>query len=208
MNRITNAFYKYFFKLIVLIKYGIWGDFHIHPSIKMKGVNHISLGVGTMIFDNSELNTSASPYAAPYKKRFAKGKIEIHKNVKIKDFVKLITYDGSIVIGENSSINPYSIIYGHGGVKIGKNVMIAAHTVIVSANHNFSEVEVPMNLQGMTSKGIIIEDNVWIGSGVKILDGVKIGTGSIIAAGSVVNRNIDEFTLAGGVPAKFLKKLN
>lgn len=205
MNRIFNLFNKYFQKIIVFTKYGIWGDYYIHPNAKIIGRRNIKFGKNNLIFNHAELNTSGSPYTAPYKKRYPKGMIEIENEVKIKDYVKLITYEGFISIGNNSTINSYSIIYGNGGVKIGANVMIAAHCVIVSSNHNFSQLDIPMNKQGLTSKGIVIKDNVWIGAGVKILDGVVIGTGSVIAAGSVVNKDVGDYSIVGGVPAKLIK---
>jgi acetyltransferase-like isoleucine patch superfamily enzyme len=56
-----------------------------------------------------------------------------------------------------------------------------------------------------SSKKTIIGDDVWIGEGVVVLDGIKIGTGSIIAAGAVVTKDIEPYTIVGGVPAKFIK---
>ncbi|MEQ1554451.1 MAG: acyltransferase [Ferruginibacter sp.] len=119
----------------------------------------------------------------------------------------LITNGGSIKIGNNCSINPYTIIYGHGkGVVIGDNVLIAAHCVIIPANHKFDRKDIPIKLQGENYKGIRIEDDVWIGAGCQILDGVTIGKGAIVAAGSVVNKSVESYTIVGGVPAKFIKK--
>jgi len=120
--------------------------------------------------------------------------------------VNILSYGGVISIGNNCSFSPYTIIYGHGkGTKIGNNVLVAAHTLIIPANHNFSRVDLNINQQGINSIGIIIEDNVWIGAGCKILDGVIIGTGSIIAAGSVVNKSIEPYSIVAGVPAKKIK---
>lgn len=120
--------------------------------------------------------------------------------------VCLMTYGGSITIGNNCSINPYTIIYGHGkGVCIGNDVLIAGHTMIIPSNHNFSRNDLPISHQGATSKGIIIENDVWIGTGCKILDGVRISKGAIIAAGSVVNKDVPENTIVAGIPAKIIK---
>jgi acetyltransferase-like isoleucine patch superfamily enzyme len=118
-----------------------------------------------------------------------------------------MTYGGIIEIGSNCSINPYTIIYGHGlGTKIGNNVLIAGHCMIIPANHNFSHTDVPINKQGINSKGIIIEDDVWIGSGCQILDGITIGKGAVIAAGAVVNKSVEPYNIVGGVPAKIIGK--
>jgi glycosyltransferase involved in cell wall biosynthesis/acetyltransferase-like isoleucine patch superfamily enzyme/predicted O-methyltransferase YrrM len=134
------------------------------------------------------------------------GKISVGRGTEILDNAMLLTYGGTIDIGENCSINPFTIIYGHGGTKIGNDVLIAAHTVIIPSNHNFLSLDIPIRLQGNSGQGITIEDDVWIGTGCKILDGVTIGRGSVVAAGAVVNKNVEPFSVVGGVPAKLIKK--
>jgi acetyltransferase-like isoleucine patch superfamily enzyme len=117
-----------------------------------------------------------------------------------------MAYGGCITIGDNCSINPYTVLYGHGkGLVIGSNVLIAGHCLIIPANHVFARTDITINKQGTASKGIIIEDDVWIGAGCQVLDGVTIGKGAIIAAGSVVNKSVDAYTIVGGVPAGFIK---
>jgi acetyltransferase-like isoleucine patch superfamily enzyme len=133
------------------------------------------------------------------------GSIAIGNNCHILHGVLILTYGGNIVIDDNCSINPYSIIYGHGGLKIGKNVRIAAQNIIIPANHNFEYLDIPIVDQGLTSIGIEIQDNIWIGAGCKILDGVTLESGSIIAAGSVVNKNVLKNQIVGGIPAKLIK---
>lgn len=118
----------------------------------------------------------------------------------------LMTYGGSITIGNNCSINPYTILYGHGkGLVIGNNVLIAGHCLIIPSNHVFSRIDIPINRQGENSRGIIIEDDVWIGAGCQILDGVTIARGTIVAAGSVVNKSTDPYSIVAGVPARKIK---
>ena len=78
--------------------------------------------------------------------------------------------------------------------------------MIIPSNHNFEDINKPIREQENISKGITIEDNVWIGHGCSILDGVNVGKGSVIAAGSVVNKSIPQFSVAGGVPAVVIKK--
>lgn len=136
------------------------------------------------------------------------GSIQIEPGARISDGVILAPYGGSIFIGKNVYIGPYCVLYGHGGLTIGHNTLIAAHTVIIPANHGFSDVTLPMNQQPLSKRGIEIGEDVWIGCGVRVLDGVKIGRGSIVGAGSVVNKSLDEYSIAVGIPAKAFKSRN
>jgi acetyltransferase-like isoleucine patch superfamily enzyme len=136
------------------------------------------------------------------------GSISIGHGSEILDGALILTYGGNIKIGNNCSINPYTIIYGHGNTTIGNNVLIAGSCMIIPSNHNFKSCDVNINAQGHTSNGIVIEDNVWIGHGCSILDNVHIGQGSVVAAGSVVSKSVPSFTIVAGVPAKFVKSRN
>jgi acetyltransferase-like isoleucine patch superfamily enzyme len=133
------------------------------------------------------------------------GTIEIGDNCRIYENVILATYGGNIKIGNHSSINPFCVLYGHGGLTIGDDLRMATHSIIIPANHIYENVDIPIRLQGLDKKGVIIEDNVWIGAGVKILDGVTIEKNSIIAAGAVVNKKVIMNSIVGGVPAKLIK---
>lgn len=84
--------------------------------------------------------------------------------------------------------------------------MIAAFTSIFAGSHVFSDPNVPMQDQGMSTKGgIFIQDDVWIGTHAAILDGVTIGSGSIVAAGAVVTCDVPPGVIVAGVPAKVIK---
>ncbi|KXG87513.1 acyltransferase [Agrobacterium bohemicum] len=110
---------------------------------------------------------------------------------------------GDIELGENVSINPYACISGK--ARIGNGVRIASHVSIVGFNHGFDDTETPIYRQPLTSLGIEISDDVWIGANAVVLDGVKIGRGAIIAAGAVVAKDIPAMAIAGGVPARVLR---
>lgn len=110
---------------------------------------------------------------------------------------------GDIELGENVSINPYACLSGK--VKIGNGVRIASHVSIVGFNHGFDDIETPIYRQPLTSLGIEIGDDVWIGANAVVLDGVKIGRGAIIAAGAVIAKDVPAMAIAGGVPARVLR---
>ncbi|MBP2237136.1 acetyltransferase-like isoleucine patch superfamily enzyme [Sinorhizobium kostiense] len=116
----------------------------------------------------------------------------------------LIPYGGAISIGDDFSLNPYSVLYGHGGLNIGNSVRIAAGCVIVPANHVFNDPHTAIRNQGLTKLGIAIEDDVWIGANVTILDGAHISRGCVIAAGSVVRGRTESFGVYAGVPARMI----
>ncbi|MDR6671380.1 acyltransferase [Rhizobium sp. 1399] len=113
---------------------------------------------------------------------------------------------GTIHCGSHLSANPYTVIYGHGGTKIGNYVRIAAHCVIIPANHIFSDPESPITLQGLSLQGITIGDDVWLGTGVRVLDGTTIGDGCVVGAGSVVTKDLPPYSISVGVPAKVKKE--
>lgn len=88
---------------------------------------------------------------------------------------------------------------------MGRNILVGPNVVIRTANHNFNDKDRPINEQGHNYANIKVADNVWIGANSVILGGVTIGKGAVIAAGAVVNKNVEPFTIVGGVPAKVLK---
>jgi acetyltransferase-like isoleucine patch superfamily enzyme len=101
-----------------------------------------------------------------------------------------------IEIGDRSYLGPYVCIAGPGYIKIGKECLIASQTGIYANNHRE---------YGLSREGIEIQDNCWLGSGVKVLDGVTIGRESIIGAGAVVTRDIPPHSTAVGIPAKVIE---
>lgn len=154
---------------------------------------YVSIGRGTIIEKGVTLCTQYG------------GEIKIGRNCILYRNSSLITHGGNITIGDYSSVNSYSVIYGQVNCTIGNGVRIAALSTIVPSNHIFSDLETPIYKQGLSKEGIIIEDNVWIGSGVRVLDGVKIQEGCVIGAGSVVTKSTKSFGVYVGVPAKLLK---
>lgn len=132
--------------------------------------------------------------------------IKLDEYSEIKEYVIIKTFENPVTIGKYSQINPFTVIYGASGVYIGDYVMIAPHCMIVAGNHNHNQLSEPMRTAKSISKGPIkIEDDVWIGANCTILEGVTIGKGAVIGANSLVNKNVEPYTVVGGVPAKFIK---
>lgn len=129
-----------------------------------------------------------------------------HKNVSLKAYLvskKGISRD--IIMEKESYVGPNCRIYPN--VRIGRYSMLAYNVSIIGGDHNFTFPGVPMIYSNRDfSKVTRIGDDVWIGANSIILTGVKIGDGSIIAAGSVVTKDVEEYSVYGGVPAKEIKK--
>lgn len=131
---------------------------------------------------------------------------DIGTNVAIFPSV-FITKFNKLKIGDNVSIQPMSYIDGYGGVRIGNNVSIAHHVTIMSTEHNYHDLNIPIKDQGFYESEVVIEDDVWIGAKVTILKGVTVKSGNIVAAGAVVTKTIQENNvIIAGCPAFVIKK--
>jgi len=118
---------------------------------------------------------------------------------------KYISLADDVSINRNCTISTSTS--GRSPVKIGSNVMLAEGVKIVGGNHEISDINTPMMLQGEGKQGaIIIGDDVWLGTNTIILTGVKIGKGVVVAAGAVVTKDLPDYVIAAGVPARIIKK--
>jgi acetyltransferase-like isoleucine patch superfamily enzyme len=134
-----------------------------------------------------------------------KGRIILEDDVIISRFAVIESIGGNIRIGKRSGVGDFSNLYGQGGVDIGEDVMIASGCRIVPTNHGIDDPSLPISRQPSSSKGIKIGNGTWVGTNVVILDGVSIGIGAVIGAGSVVTRNVPDYAIVAGVPAKILR---
>ncbi len=113
----------------------------------------------------------------------------------------------NIEIGDYSAIGERAYIGGIGSggkLRIGNYVLMAPDVIILTATHNYQNINIPMCFQGTSAKDVIIEDDVWIGIRVIIMPGVTIHTGAIVAAGAVVTKDVQPYAIVGGVPAGIL----
>ncbi len=186
-----NKGYRFFWrgtisalKLLKRAHYRLTGQIDLHPDAVIEPMAHLRVD-----------------YSSPREHVISVGAYSV-----VKDYAQLFPRTGFIVIGTHCSINPFCVLQGYGGITIGDHVRIAAHTSLVAFNHNFEDTEQTIREQGSQAKGIVIEDDVWIGSGVRVLDGVRIGKGSVIGAGAVVTADIPPYSVAVGVPARVMRK--
>lgn len=93
----------------------------------------------------------------------------------------------------------------HGEVHLGNHILMAPECVFYTVNHEHSNLDVPMDLQGDTDmNAIYVGKDVWLGRRVMVMPGVHIGDGRIVAAGSVVTKDLPPYCVCGGIPAKVI----
>jgi len=111
---------------------------------------------------------------------------------------------GYLEIGGYSFIGCNAVLGAGGGIRIGNHVQIGQCVNMHAENHRFADADHLIKEQGVTYQGILIEDDVWIGSKVTILDGVTIGKGAVVGAGAVVSRSVPPYSIAVGIPARVI----
>lgn len=112
---------------------------------------------------------------------------------------------GDITIGDYTRIGIHCTLIGP--VCIGNHVNLAQGITVTALNHNFEDSSKRIDEQGVSTKPVVIGDDVWIGTNAVILPGVTIGSHCVVAAGAVVTKDIPDHTLVGGVPAKVIKNI-
>lgn len=129
--------------------------------------------------------------------------LEMGRNVRIHQNVHFGS-GTSIRIGDNSALAPDCWIASD--TTIGSDVMMAPDVTILSATHGIDRIDLPMRLQPLPLKRpVVIGDDVWLGTRILILPGVRVGSHSIIGAGSVVTKDVAEYAIVAGNPAKFIR---
>lgn len=115
-------------------------------------------------------------------------------------------HGAGLVMGAHSSFGPYCFVGCSGKIVIGSNVMFGPRCNIFAEQHVFIDTEKTIKSQGVTQKGIIIEDDCWIGGNVTILDGVRVGKGTVIGAGAVLTHDVPAGTVVIDKRNKIEKK--
>lgn len=176
------------------------GTAAIESNVRLRFADQIRLGHGVYLDQGTYL------HATP-------GGIELGDNTIVMHGAVLHVYNfrdlphAGIRIGKDSLVGEYSVIRGQGGVTIGDRVYTSPFTQIIAVNHVFHDPKRPFVDQGITAEGIVIEDDVWLGANAVITDGVRVGKGAIVAAGAVVTKDVEPYTVVGGVPARLIKRI-
>lgn len=161
--------------------------------IRMLAPLYQKRGRGSKIYGSVRMDTP------PYR-RFTIGRESV-----IESFSCINNAVGDVVIGDKTRIGLHCTIIGP--VTIGNNVNLAQGIVVTALNHNFTDCTKRIDEQGISTKEVTIGNDVWIGANATILPGVTIGRHSVVAAGSVVTKDVPDYTVVGGVPARVMKRL-
>lgn len=150
-------------------------------------------GKGSVIYSSVRMDTP------PYR-LFSLGRKSV-----IESFSCINNAVGDVIIGDYTRVGLHNTIIGP--VRIGNNVNLAQGITVTALNHNFDDTTKRIDQQGVTTKAVTINDDVWIGANAVVLPGVTIGTHSVVAAGAVVSKDVPPYTIVAGVPAKVIKQL-
>ncbi len=166
-------------------------------NVVLRHPHKIAIGDNVIIDDNCVLDAKGEDNEG----------IHIGDNVILSRNTALVSKNGSIYLGDNTNLGANCLIQSESSVRIGSNILFASYCYIVGGgNHAFSRTDIPIIQQPPISKGgIVIEDNCWLGARVTVLDGVTIGRDTVVGAGAMVLKDLPEFTIAVGVPAKVIK---
>lgn len=111
----------------------------------------------------------------------------------------------NLYIGDNSYIGRFAHICAYHKVHIGKNALIADKVFITSADHGYEDIDQPIRTQKLKLAPVAIGEDTWIGENAVILPGVTIGKHCVVAANSVVKRDVPDYSVVAGQPAKVIK---
>jgi len=178
----------------------------IGSRAKLGDIRNIYIESGGCIADGAVLTTT---FPSPKPDFTWKGGnyIRLGKNCQIRFGAVISCSDGGdIDLGDNVLIGPYCLLFGN--LSIGSNTLLAPHVVIVPNNHNIDSIDTLIKNQTTTSLGVKIAEDVWLGTHVTILDGVSIGRGAVIGASAVVTKDIPNYAVAVGNPAKVIRYRN
>ncbi|WP_298817360.1 acyltransferase [Chloroflexus sp.] len=180
--------------------------------VRMEGIAAIEDGVRIRFADNVRLGSGVYLDHGVYL-HACPGGITIGAESMVMKNAILHVYNfrnlphSHITIGQRSLIGESCILRGQGGITIGNDVYLGTLVQVLAVNHVFHDTTRPISAQGITAQGISIGDGSWIGSGAIILDGVKIGKNVVIGAGAVVTRDVPDYCIAVGNPARVIRNL-
>jgi acetyltransferase-like isoleucine patch superfamily enzyme len=131
--------------------------------------------------------------------------IDVGRGVFLGRGTILSCKDGDIAIGDHGNFGFHCEVFSGSSVTVGKHGLFAAQSYLVGGGHEFERPDFAVIDQPRSSRGIVLGDNVWLGTGAKVLDGVRIGRDVVVGANAVVSADLPDGAIAAGVPARVLR---
>ncbi|MFJ4221387.1 acyltransferase [Curtobacterium luteum] len=165
------------------------------PRVRIRGRRQIALGSGVALGEGVVIEA------------FSRSGVSLGSNVTVGPNARLlasgvISEPGEhIRIGDRTAIGAGDLLWGQGGVTIGRDCLLGPNVTFISEDHVFDDADRPIRVQGSRRAPIRIGDDVWIGAGATVLRGVTIGDGAVVAAGALVTKDVRPFAVVAGIPA-------
>jgi acetyltransferase-like isoleucine patch superfamily enzyme len=163
----------------------------IEPGVRLLVPRQIYLGRRVMVGEGCFLDANTP-----------QGRIELQDDVWFSRGSYIVAGAAHVRFGPGTYVGHRCLIYGHGGVEIGRDVLLANDVQLICGNHTFDRRDIPIRAQPTEEKPIIVEDDVWLGASSVVLGGVTVGKGAVVGAGAVVTQSLPPYSVARGVPAR------
>jgi acetyltransferase-like isoleucine patch superfamily enzyme len=176
------------------------GSAAIEDGVRLRFASNVRLGPGAYLDHGSYL------HACPGGISIGAGSF-VMKNAILHVYNFRSLPHSGITVGARSLIGEACILRGQGGITIGDDVYLGTLVQLLAVNHVFADTSRPVSHQGITAEGISIADGAWIGSGAIILDGVRVGRNAVVGAGALVTKDVPDYCVAVGNPARVVRDL-
>ena len=191
LAKIGSEFTEWFTHLIRWIpgKCGFVVRYYFYKHYLASCGHHVNISVGCQMRDRKNITIGNKTSLGIFTQLYASG-----------------NGNERIFIGNNVTLN-YNVMVNAdngGSIRIGNNCIVGPNVVFRTSNHVYSSRLIPMREQGHRPGTIVLKDDVWIGSNVTVIGNVVIGQGAIVGAGSMVNKDVCDFSIVAGVPARMI----
>lgn len=134
-------------------------------------------------------------------------KVIISDNVRIDRGVRLLAANAAIInIRTGARVGLYTVFNGGDSIEVGKKALISGFVYLQTSMHGYGDKNSNVQDQGYNHAPVVLEDDTWLGTHVVVLPGITISKGAVVGSNAVVNRNVDEWQVVAGIPAKPIKE--
>jgi acetyltransferase-like isoleucine patch superfamily enzyme len=172
------------------------GRLFVGRGVELLFPRRISVGRNVRIGDHAYVNG------------LSRDGVRLGDNVRLREHVWIQATAGltdlgvGLTVGDNTYIGPRCVLGAGGGIAIGANVTLGAGVDLLAEDHRFADALTLISEQGVSRRGIALDDDVWIGNRAIVLDGVRVGRGAVVGAGAVVTRDVAPLAVVAGNPAR------